>query len=485
VRRGEGGDVLAFVRAYGRITKDSVAGPSGAPLNPRYWQEQLIRQTFARTSDGRRRHRIAMWAMARKNGKTGIVAPVALFGLFNEGDGAEVYSCAADRDQAKLVFGAAKRIVEMVPDLMAEARIYRDVIEVKSTGSVYRALSSEAYTKEGLSPTLVVYDELHAAPNRDLYDVMALAMGARIDPLMVIVTTAGVRTDITGQDSIAYSLYQHGIRVASREVDDPSFYMAWWEPRKRDAPIDSPATWAEANPGLGDILDVADIRAAAQPGRTPESEFRIKRCNQWVTSVQAALPSGAFEDLAAKRTIAEGERIVLFLDGSFSGDSTGLVGCTMDGHLDVIGAWERPVDDPHWRVDIAAVEAAVISACGRYDVAEVACDPFRWQRSMQAMESAGVPIIEYNTAGPARMVPAWAKFYDAVTGAKLTHSGDPRLVRHIGNLALKVDRLGPRPVKEHRGSPRKIDLAICAVGAFDRATYYAGAPGPQVTEFAW
>lgn len=123
IRRGEGGDVLEFVRAYGRITKDSVAGPSGAPLNPRFWQEQLIRQTFARTPDGRRRHRIAMWAMARKNGKTGIVAPVALFGLFNEGDGAEVYSCAADRDQAKLVFGAAKRIVEMVPDLMAEARI--------------------------------------------------------------------------------------------------------------------------------------------------------------------------------------------------------------------------------------------------------------------------------------------------------------------------------------------------------------------------
>lgn len=422
--------------------------------------------------------------MARKNGKTGLVAPIGLLGLFMDGEGAEVYSCAADRDQARVVFGAALRTVELVPELAAKLKVYRSshAIENPANGSVYRALSSEAFTKEGLSPTLVLADELHAWPTRELYDVMALAMGARRDPLLLAVTTAGVRTDSTGQDSIAYSLWQYGKRVASGEVDDPTFYMAWWAAAE-GATVDNEQGWRDANPGVGDILDLVELATAskkAQSGGFTESEFRIKRLNQWVSASTAALPSGAWAKLKIDRTIKPKERVVLFLDGSYSGDSTGLVACTMDGFVDVIGAWEKPPEDPHWRVDIGAVEKAVIDACATYDVAEVACDPFRWQRSMQALESAGVPIVEYNTATPARMVPAWTKFYDAVTTGKgITHSGDPRLTRHVENMVLKVDHLGPRPVKEHKGSPRKIDLAICAVCAYDRASVLSKAAPPQ------
>lgn len=478
-----------FLREYGRITKDSIAGPTGDPLAPRSWQEQLIRETFARDPEtDRRRHRTALWGMARKNGKSGITAPIGLFGLMLEGQGAEVYSCAADRDQARVIFGAAVRTVELVPELNDRLKIYKSAhtIEDPASGSIYRALSSEAFTKEGLSPTLVLADELHAWPTRELYDVMALAMGARRDPLMLIVTTAGVRTDSTGQDSIAYTLFQYGTRVASGEIDDQTFYMAWWAARD-EARVGYEAAWRAANPGYGDILDASELAAAAKKavsGGFTESEFRIKRLNQWVSSATAALPSGSWDRQKRKRTLQPGERIVLFLDGSYSGDSTGLIGCTMDGFLDVVGAWEKPPDDPHWRVDIGAVEKAVLDACAFYDVAEVDCDPFRWQRSMQALEAAGAPIVEYNTASPARMVPAWAKFYDAVTGSMgITHSGDPRLARHIGNMALKVDHLGPRPVKEHKGSPRKIDLGICAVGAYDRAVALASVAAAPTPEF--
>ena len=114
-------------------------------------------------------------------------------------------------------------MVELDDELRTECRLYRDVIEHPASGSIYRALSSEAYTKEGLSPTLVLADELHALPDRDLYDVMSLAMGARVDPLMLIVTTAGVRVYRSCQDTIAYRLYQLGRRIASGEVDDPTF----------------------------------------------------------------------------------------------------------------------------------------------------------------------------------------------------------------------------------------------------------------------
>ena len=419
--------------------------------------------------------------MARKNGKTGLIAPVALYGLMCEGDGAEVYSCAADRAQAKLVFDAAKRTVEMDPELSGVLKLYRDTIEYKATGSIYRALSSEAYTKEGLSPTLVLADELHAWPNRELYDVMALAMGARRDPLMLIVTTPGVRSDSTGQDSIAYVLWQYGKRVASGEIDDPSFFMAWWE-APYGCDLDDRSAWAKANPGLGDILDPDELAGQARKamsGGMGEAEFRIKRLSQWVNASTAALPSGAFEARGDEaRIVGPKEPVVLFFDGSFNHDCTALLSVTIEAvpHLSVVGVWERPIDDPQWRVDIADVDRVVRETCRDRNVVELPCDPFRWAQLMEQWAGAGLPVLEYATSSPARMVPAWAKFYDAVIGGGLTHDNDPRLVRHVGNMVLKTDRLGPRPVKEHRGSPRSIDLGICAVGGYDRATFYASQP---------
>lgn len=430
-----------------------------------------------------------MWGMARKNGKTGLVAPIALYGLMLEGQGAEVYSCAADRDQAKLVFGAAKRTVDLVPELGERLRTYRDAIEDPVTGSVYRALSSEAYTKEGLSPTLVLADELHAWPNRELYDVMALAMGARRDPLMLIVTTAGVRTDTTGGDSIAYTLWQYGLRVASGEVMDPTFYLAWWAAAD-DAPLDDPNADAAANPGLGDILDATELRSAAAKamvGGMSDSEYRIKRRNTWVASSIAALPSGLLEARAVGRDVPADVPIVLFFDGSFNHDCTSLLGATIEAkpHEFVIENWERPGDDIHWQVPIAAVDAKVRETIRDRNVVELSCDPFRWAQLMQQWAADGLPVEPYQTSSPARMVPAWAKFYDAVVGGQLTTDGDARLERHARNTIIKTDRLGPRPVKEHRGSPRAIDLLICAVGAYDRATYHASQPEPKEPLVAW
>jgi len=421
-----------------------------------------------------------MWGMGRKNGKTGLVAPIALFGLMAEGDGAEVYSCAADRDQAKLVFGAAKRTVELDAGLVDRLRVYRDAIEYPARGSVYRALSSEAYTKEGLSPTLVVADELHAWPNRDLYDVMALAMGARHDPLMLIVTTAGLRNDSTGGDSIAFTLYQYGARVARGEVADPSFYLAWWAATDGIA-VDDVSGWRAANPGYGDILDAEELAGLARKalaGGMDESQFRIKRLNQWVAASAAALPAGALERRAIERDVPDDTPVVVFFDGSFNHDCTALLAATVEPapHLFVIDCWERPADEPTWRVPMAEVDARLRETCRDRTVVEIACDPYRWARQMEDWRAADLPVLDYSTSSPARMVPAWAKFHDAVLGGTLTTDGDARLERHARNTILKTDRLGPRPVKEHRGSPRSIDLLICAVGAYDRATYHATQP---------
>jgi phage terminase large subunit-like protein len=475
MERGDGVLVREFIAAKGRITKDSVAGRTGEPLRLRPWQSSLVDHVFARRQDGRRRHRVYLAGLPRKQGKTALAAAIALYGLTMEGQGQEVYSCAADKDQSRLVFGAAKRMVELDQELSARLTLYRDTIEDKLTGSFYRALSSEAYTKEGLSPTLVVYDELHAAPNRDLFDVMSLAMGARPEPLLLAITTAGQRSDSTGHDSVAFTLYQYGRTVASGENADASFGFSWWE-SPEGADYRDPKVWAIANPAIGDLTDAEDYSSALL--RTPEAEFRTKRMNQWVNSATSWLPSGSWDALTGERKLQDGERVVLAFDGAFSNDSTCIVACTLDGHIEIVAHWERRLDDPHYEVPIAEVEEKMRELARRYDVVEIAADPYRWARTLQVWESERLPVLVYPQT-PSRMVPACALFLQAVTQQLVTHSGDPVLARHLDNASVKLDRFGPRIVKEHRSSPRRIDAAVCAVMAYDRARYHATAETQQ------
>jgi phage terminase large subunit-like protein len=483
IKNSKGWEVSSFIDAMCIQTKDTVAGRSGNPLVLRDWQKDLIDHIFAVRADGKLKHRTAFVGMPRKNGKSALSSGIALWGLFMGETGGEIYSCAADRDQARIVFGDAKKMIEAEPELLEQAKLYRDAIEIPSTGSVYRVLSSEAFTKEGLSPTLVVYDELHAAPNRELFDVMTLGMGARREPLLLAITTAGVKADSTGQDSTAYSLYQYGQRVARGEVKDPSFFMAWWE-----APIDAdhrdPKIWQLANPGFGDLNSTEDFEAMVL--KTPEAEFRTKRTNAWVSSQTAWLPNGAWEAREQKKVINHDTPVILGFDGSFSGDASVVVGVTVEPepHVFLIDAWEKqPTDTDDWRVDAIEVENSIIRACGQYNVKEIACDPFRWQRTMQVLQDAGLPIVEWPSTSAARMIPACAKFYDAVVSDKLTHDGNPLITRHISNAVIKTDRLGPRIVKEHRSSPRKIDGAVASIIAFDRATVSRQEPEVLIPQF--
>lgn len=473
--------VSEFIEGFCTQTRDTIAGRFGEPLVLRDWQKSLISHLYAKNANGTQKHRTALIGMARKNGKSALGSGIALSSLFLGPAGGEVLSAAADREQARIVFGTAKTMLEKSPELLEHVKLYRDAIEVLATKSVYRVLSSEAFTKEGLSPHLVIFDELHASPNDELYNVLQLGSAARHNPLLLAVTTAGTQTDATGQESICYRLYQYGQKVARGEVEDETFFMAWWEaPQKANHLL--PATWRAANPGLGDLNDPADFESSAK--RTPESEFRTKRCNQWVTAQRAWLPHGTWDACYLDRGLDPDVPVILGFDGSFSNDATAVVGVTVEPtpHVFVVGMWEKQPSDPaQWRVDIQEVEDCIFDFCSRFNVLEVACDPYRWQRSMQALQERGVRIVEYASTSPARMVPACAKFYDAVTSEGLTHSRDVVLARHLSNAVIKNDRLGPRIVKEHKASLRKIDAAVAAVIAFDRATSarQSEAPVPQ------
>lgn len=469
---GDGDFVTKCLQTFCRITKDSVAGPSGQLMHVRDWQHQLLRHLFARRSDGRYKHRQALIGMARKNGKSSLAAGVALYGLLFGPNGGEVYSCAADREQARIVFGTARRMVELDPELSEKCTLYRDSIVFPETGSIYKVLSAEAYTKEGLNPSLVIFDEVHAQPTRELWDVMALASGSRRDPLLVGITTAGVKSDSLGADSLCYSMYQYGQRIATGEVKDPSFFFAWWEPRNPAADHRDLKTWEEANPGFGDLVDTEDFESSVL--RTPEAEFRTKRVNQWVSSAITWLPADSWAKCEKKRDIPLGSDVVLGFDGSFNGDSTALVVVSAPtenefAHIQVVESWEKDInEDSNWQVPILEVEDAIREACRKWQVHEIVCDPYRWARTFQVLESEGLPVVEYPQV-PARMTPATTRFYEAVTNRQVTHSGDERLSRHIDNCVLKVDSRGSRLSKDRKNSKRHIDLAVASVMAFDRA----------------
>ena len=453
----------------------------------RGWQKELLNHALARRADGRFKHRVALIGMARKNGKSALAASAGLSALTLGGNGSEIYSCAADRDQARIVFGTAKRMVELDEELSSMFTLYKDVIEYKDKGSVYRVLSAEAYTKEGLNPSpIVIFDEVHAQPNRELWDVMSLAGGARADSLLLGITTAGVKTQSNGQDSLCYSLYQYGQKLVKGELVDPSFFFAWWEPKNPEADHRDKKLWMESNPGFGDIVDAEDFESAVL--RTPEAEFRTKRTNIFVSTVTAWLPTGSWEQLVDKERMPQpGEDVILAFDGAFSNDSTALVAWLLGGdkpHLMVVGLWERPDDaEQGWHVPVAEVEQTIIDTArdGRFSVKEIVFDPARWQRTFMILDEEGLPVVQYPNSAE-RMVPATQKFYEAVVNESFTHDGDERLARHIANCVTKQSSRGVMVAKA--SSKRKVDAAVASIFGYDRATQPAEPKKPVARFFS-
>ncbi len=466
-----GYDVIDFAETLCRITEDSVAGNVGDRLVLRPWQKELLINLYAENENGTLKHRRALIGIPRKAGKSALLATLVLEQLLLGVNGGQIYSCAADKEQAKIIFKTVKRMVELEPELSSVLETYRDVIYNPNTGTVYRALSSEAFTKEGLNSTFVAFDELHSQPNRELYDTMSLSMGARLEPMLVAITTAGTKYDSSGKESLCYQMYQRGVQLAKGEIEDPSFFFAWYQGDEKLNYKDE-ENWKIANPSYGDILSAEDMKSASL--LTPEAEFKTKRLNLWTDSGQTWIPSDAWDSLTLKnREQIPGEDVILGFDGSFNGDSTVVVAWFLGGekpHLDIVDIWERPDDaDQNWWIPVAEVESCIIDAYRNpnYSVREIVFDPARYSRTFMLFDEEGMPVVSYpNTAE--RMVPATAKFYEAVMNGSFTHSGHEALSRHVGNAATKTSSRGLMIQKST--SKKKIDAAVAAIFSYDRAT---------------
>lgn len=446
---------IAFIERFLVVPKGFGAGK---PVKLRPFQKDIVRGAFGKGI------RTALVSMPRGNGKTGLAAMLALAELFAGPESAEVLVVASDQRQANITFNAARRMVELNPALAERAHIYQDKIVVPERNATLAPLPADPDSLHGWDPSLLVVDELHVV-TRDVWEAVTSAAGKRPESL-----TLAISTPAASEDSVMWELVKHG-----RSKTDPSFWL-----REFAAPdgcdVDDRDAWREANPAAASRPSFLDLDALAAVRKTMrEPTFRQLRLGQWVSGIDSWLPFGAWEALTDRSRAISGP-VVLAFDGSASGDSTALVGCTVgpEPHVWVEGLWENP-GSKQWRVPRSEVSAAVAAAFAKYDVVELAADPWGWRSELESWASAhgARRVIEFNTGFRKRMAPATDRMYQAVVGKTVTHDGNADMAAHFAHAVATRTPQGDVITKESRNSKRKIDAAVAAIVALDRAAFHS------------
>jgi phage terminase large subunit-like protein len=267
---------------------------AGQPFELRPWQKKVISQLFKTGKDGRRIYRTCLMMFPRKNGKTELAAAIAIYCLLFDAKQGEIYLAAADRDQAGKVFQAMVAMIRHDPELDAKVEIVESQKRIvhRASGSFCRAISAEAYSKHGFNASVVIYDELHCAPNRDLWDVLVTSQGGRLQPLMIAISTAGY-----DRHSILWELYAHAKKVQENPALDPTFLPIIYE-TEPDADWTDEKVWKKANPALGDFRDLEEMRiACARAQEIPAQEMTFRRLylNQWTESAERWVSLAAWD----------------------------------------------------------------------------------------------------------------------------------------------------------------------------------------------
>jgi len=488
---------VAFFRRFIRHTKGEWAGK---PFELLPWQEdEVIRPVFGRkNSDGTRQIRTAFVHVPRKNGKSELIAGVGLYMLLADGElGAEVYLCAADRDQAAIVFEMASAMIAANPDLRRRCVPYKNQILVESTRSKLKVLSSEAYTKHGYSPSAVIFDELHAQPDRELWDVMQTGQGARRQPLTIAMTTAGY-----DRNSICYEQYDYARKVRSGVIADPEFLPVLYGADDKDDWKDE-GVWKKTNPSLGRTIQIEYLRkesrkAAEMPSY--ENTFRRLFLNQWTQQESRWIPIDKWD--ACQTPLDPGQllrrRCFGGLDMSSKIDLTSLVLVfPMDGDAFFVlpffwiprdrilerarrdrvpyDAWEKQgllrVTEGDV-VDYRAVERDIVQMGTEYEIVDIAFDRWGATQITQNLTDAGVSMFPFGQ-GFFSMSEPTKETERLILGRKLMHHGHAILRWNVDNMVVRQDPAGNQ--KPDKGKAReKIDGTVAMIMAFDRALRHRG-----------
>lgn len=456
------------------------------------WQfDDIIRPLFGTLRpDGLRQYRTAYIEVPRKNGKSTLAAGIALYLLLADGEqGAEIVSAAADREQASIVFEAAASMVRASPVLSRVCTVLRKEI-VTRDGCRYRAISADVHTKHGYNCSGIIFDEVHAQPNRELWDVLTTSTGARTQPLTVAITTAG-----HDRESLCYELHLHARSILDGSVTDPSFLPVIYAAGDSDDwRIED--TWRRANPGYG-VSVLADYmrQACADAQQSPARELAFRRLhlNQWTDTVTRWISPESWDACRSPRPELAGRPCYGALDLSSTMDLSSFV---LAFPLDDGTIWIEPMcwaprgalrdrerrnkmrfdnwaASGHLRVtdgDVIEYEdvySQIKSTLTKYRIIDIAIDRWNTSQLAQQMQSDGLAVVSFGQ-GYASMSPAAKDWETLLLAKKLRHDGHPVLRWCLGNASIESDAAGNiKPSKAK--SSEKIDALVAAIMAVARA----------------
>ena len=476
------------------------------------WQETIIRDVFGTVKeDGFRQYNTAYVEIPKKNGKSELAAGVALYMTCGDNEwGAEVYGCASDRQQASIVFDVAVDMVEQCPALKKRIKPVMSVkrLVYKPTNSFYQVLSAEAYTKHGLNVHAVIFDELHSQPNRELFDVMTKGSGdARTQPLFFLITTAG-----TDRHSVCFEQHQKAEDILCGRKIDPTFYPVIYG-ASDDADWTSEEVWYQANPSLGHTIDISKVRNACLSARDNPAEeniFRQLRLNQWVKQSTRWMQMEKWDACGFPVDEREllGRECYGGLDLSSSIDITAFVLVfpprdDTEKYIFLPYFWipeenmVRRVRRDHVPYDVwenqgflettegdvihyGFIESFIEDLGKRFHIKEIAFDRWGAVQMVQNLEGLGFTVVPFGQ-GFKDMSPPSKRLMELVLERNVAHGGHPVLRWMMDNIFVRTDPAGNiKPDKEK--STEKIDGAVAAIMALDRAVRHGGSTGSVYDE---
>lgn len=488
-------------------TKGTWAGKPFALID---WQEQIIRDLFGVLKpNGYRQFNTAYIEIPKKQGKSELAAAVALLLLCGDGEErAEVYGCAADRNQAKIVFDVAVDMVRFCPALSKRVKILESQKKITylPTNSSYQVLSADVANKHGFNTHGVIFDELHTQPNRKLFDVMLQGSGdARMQPLYFLITTAG--NDI---NSICYEVHQKAIDIAEGRKVDPTFYSVIYGAAE-DEDWTDPEVWKKANPSLGITVGIDKVQAAcesAQQNPGEENAFRQLRLNQWVKQSVRWMPMDKWDACAfpVSEDDLEGRICYGGLDLSSTTDITAfvLVFPPLDEEdkyyvlpyfwipeetLDLrvrrdhvpYDLWERQgvlMTTEGNVVHYGYIEKFIERLGERFNIREIAFDRWGAVQMVQNLEGLGFTVVPFGQ-GFKDMSPPTKELMKLVLEEKIAHGGHPVLRWMMDNIFIRTDPAGNIKADKEK-STEKIDGAIATIMGLDRAIRCGNDTGASV-----
>jgi len=485
---------------------------SGQPFILLDWEKQIIRDVYGTLrDDGTRQYKYVYVEIPKKNGKSELAAGAALYQLFADKEkNGEVYGCAADKEQASLVFDVAVDMVDQVPALKKRARFNLSTKKItdRVSKSVYKVMSAEAYTKHGLNLSSCVFDELHAQPSRDLWDVMTFGAGdARQQPIWWIITTAG---DDPDRVSIGWEEHEYASKILAGEIVDPTWYCVIYGYEGDD--IYNEDNWRLANPSLGTTITIDSVREAAAKAKVKPAEerlFRWLRLNQWITTkLTTWLPLQLFDQTVGdwNRTEMLGRDAYLGLDLSTTTDlsSINMTFPPQDVQQDWRVFWDNFIPDENMReriakdhvpydqwaaknwvtategnvIDYTKIRDRILELRKLYNIKEVVADPAFATMLLQELTQAGLNVVTVpqtfvNLTDPMNQAEVLLK------EKKLSHENNPVARWAFGNTSIATNGGGLiKYVKEHKGKSvvrtKRIDPISAWITAMCRARFYKG-----------